>query len=232
MKQLKKIKNKIVFEKYYDPGFNWCNPAIYEQKFSKSFIKEFKDKIDWHFYFLYSKFTFSELKYLYKNYPEKFTEDIFDSLCITRYWAFKEIEYFFDKLSLGLLFQFNNKNMSTNTLIKLIEKVGVDNIKKSYWFDISFSQLPENFIKKFKDYIDWTIFLENNKCSEKFLIKYEKYLDWTAVSQWQDLSESFIEKYQKKVNWFEIFQGQELSEEFCKRWKYKYDEFCENNYIN
>lgn len=232
MKQLKKIKNKIVFEKYYDPGFNWSNPVIYEQKFSKSFIKEFKDKIDWPFYFLYSKFTFSELKYLYKNYPKVFTEDTFDSLCITRYWTFKEIEYFFDKLSLGLLFQFNNKNMSTNTLIKLIEKVGVDNIKKSYWFDISFSQLPETFIKKFKDYIDWTIFLENNKCSEKFLIKYEKYLDWTAVSQWQDLSESFIEKYQKKVNWFEIFQGQELSEEFCKRWKYKYDEFCENNYIN
>ena len=38
--------------------------------------------------------------------------------------------------------------MSTNTLIKLIEKVGVDNIKKSYWLDISFSQLPEIFIKK------------------------------------------------------------------------------------
>lgn len=169
MKHLKKIKNKIEIEKYYNPGFNWYNPAIYKQKFSKSFIKEFKNKIDWSCYFLYSKNIFSELKYLYTHYPEIFTKNIFEFLTIDRYWTFNEIEYFFDKLPLDLLFHFYSKHMSTNTLIKLIEKIGVDNIKKSNWINISVCQLPETFIEKFKDYINWEAFLENNKCSEKFL---------------------------------------------------------------
>ena len=44
MKQLKDIKKKLEWEKYYNPEFDWDNYTFYiEQKLSEDFIKKFKD---------------------------------------------------------------------------------------------------------------------------------------------------------------------------------------------
>jgi hypothetical protein len=48
MKQIKDIKNKLEWEDYYDPTFDWNVDAFYiDHKLSKDFIREFKDKINW-----------------------------------------------------------------------------------------------------------------------------------------------------------------------------------------
>jgi hypothetical protein len=49
MKHLKDIKNKIKWEKYYDPNFNWHNENFYKENvLSENFIKEFKNKVNWY----------------------------------------------------------------------------------------------------------------------------------------------------------------------------------------
>ena len=48
MKHIKDIKNKIEWEKYYNPNFNWHSVQLYSKNIlSEDFIREFKDKVDW-----------------------------------------------------------------------------------------------------------------------------------------------------------------------------------------
>ena len=48
MKQLKDIKNKLDWEKYYDSDFDWKDYAFYRNnKLTEDFIREFKDKVSW-----------------------------------------------------------------------------------------------------------------------------------------------------------------------------------------
>ena len=43
MKQIKDIKNKIEWEKYYSPNFDWHNAQLYRENIlSEDFIREFK----------------------------------------------------------------------------------------------------------------------------------------------------------------------------------------------
>ena len=49
MKQIKDIKNKIKWEEYYNPNFDWHNRQFYiDNKLSEDFIREFKDKVHWY----------------------------------------------------------------------------------------------------------------------------------------------------------------------------------------
>ena len=48
MKQIKNIKNKLKWEKYYDPAFDWNDYTFYlDNNLSEDFIREFQDKVDW-----------------------------------------------------------------------------------------------------------------------------------------------------------------------------------------
>ena len=58
MKQLKNIKNKIEWEEYYNPDFNWDRISFYENELSEDFIREFKDKVNWEILSFYQ--TLSE----------------------------------------------------------------------------------------------------------------------------------------------------------------------------
>ena len=50
MKQLKNIKNKLEWQKYYNPNFDWGDYVFYyNNKLSEDFIIEFKDKVDWEY---------------------------------------------------------------------------------------------------------------------------------------------------------------------------------------
>ena len=49
MKYLKDIKNKIKWEKYYNPDFDWHYRQIYiDNTLSEDFIKAFKNKVAWY----------------------------------------------------------------------------------------------------------------------------------------------------------------------------------------
>ena len=50
MKQIKDIKNKISWEEYYNPDFNWSDFNFYRNnQLSEDFIIEFKDKVWWRY---------------------------------------------------------------------------------------------------------------------------------------------------------------------------------------
>lgn len=63
MKQIKNIKKKIEWEKYYDPKFNWDNPYFYtDNTLSEDFIREFKDKVSWKYISLYQRLSRTFIK--------------------------------------------------------------------------------------------------------------------------------------------------------------------------
>lgn len=48
MKQLKDIKNKLEWEKYYDPTFDWNDYLFYiDNNLSEEFIREFQGKVNY-----------------------------------------------------------------------------------------------------------------------------------------------------------------------------------------
>ena len=51
----------------------------------------------------------------------------------------------------------------------------------------------------------------------RFLRKYKDYLDWSVISARQKLSEKTIEEFADYVNWEKIFLNQRVSTKFLKR---------------
>ena len=93
-------------------------------------------------------------------------------------------------------------------------------IKKEQWVDISAEQkLSEDFIREFKDYVDWGWISENQKLSESFIREFQDKVDWYWVSSHQKLSESFIREFQDKVDWGRISITQKLSEDFIREFQ-------------
>ena len=58
MKYMNNLKNKVQWEQYYDPSFNWNDIEFYQDnKLSDDFIREFQDKVDWNFISKYQKLS-------------------------------------------------------------------------------------------------------------------------------------------------------------------------------
>ena len=85
------------------------------------------------------------------------------------------------------------------------------------WYDLSRLPLPESFIEKHTDEINWENISRYQKLSENFIEKYAGEVDWWIVSCRQKLSENFIEKHVDDVDWMEICICQKLSEGFMEK---------------
>ena len=55
-------------------------------------------------------------------------------------------------------------------------------------------KLPESFIEKFKDKINWEYISQYQKLSENFIEKFKDKVNWQYISQYQKLSPKFIIK--------------------------------------
>ena len=78
------------------------------------------------------------------------------------------------------------------------------------WIEISkMPNLPEDFIRKFKDEVYWILIAQYQVLSEDFIEdSKEDFKDsyvWSQISLYQKLSEDFIRKFKDKVNWTFIF---------------------------
>jgi hypothetical protein len=73
------------------------------------------------------------------------------------------------------------------------------------WNCISIHQnLSEDFIREFKDKVDWINISTYQKLSEKFIKEFKDYVDWNCVSTYQKLSKKFIKEFNLKIsedNW-------------------------------
>ena len=116
---------------------------------------------------------------------------------------------------------------------------------KVYWPAVTNLNLSENFIREFRDYIDWEQMSLKRDLSHEFILEFKhrfnwEYMldfhkfsedilrqcceyftldDWEIVSYSQCLSEAFIREYQNKVGWCWIYRYQDISYEFKVEFK-------------
>jgi len=102
-------------------------------------------------------------------------------------------------------------------------KVIMDLLDEINWVQASCSQtLSENFIRTFKDKVDWdNISCQQQHLSEDFIREFQDKVNWMYVSAYQTLSEEFIREFQDKVNWVNISEYQTLSEDFIEEFQNK-----------
>ena len=94
------------------------------------------------------------------------------------------------------------------------------------WHDLSRMPLPENFIEKHTDDVEWNWISAYQKLSETFIEKHVVKINWISISCCQKLSENFIEKHVDDVNWISIYICQKLSEGFIEKYADKVDWDC------
>lgn len=89
-------------------------------------------------------------------------------------------------------------------------------LSEEEWFKISASlRLSEDFIRVFKDYVDWDIVSCMQNLSENFIRQFKNYVDWERISATQKLSEDFIREFKDKVNWINVMKYQDFSDKMC-----------------
>lgn len=80
-----------------------------------------------------------------------------------------------------------------------------------------------DFIRNYKEYIDWDSYLKNDKIrlSENTVEEIKEYINWSLVSSNWNLSESFMLRFKKNVNWKLVTRHQykRMSREFVIRMK-------------
>jgi hypothetical protein len=83
--------------------------------------------------------------------------------------------------------------------------------------------LSEDFIREFKDEINWNGISFHQKLSEDFIKEFQNKVNWGGISFSQILSEGFIKEFKDKVDWLCISRNQKLSEEFMREFKDRID---------
>jgi len=115
-------------------------------------------------------------------------------------------------------------------LCKKILKIANNVIKTTShinWIKISTKKntLSVDFIREFKDKVDWKTICINQTLSEDFIREFKDKVDWYGnwykISMHQTLSEDFIREFQDKVYWNYISCYQTLSEDFIREFKDK-----------
>ena len=77
----------------------------------------------------------------------------------------------------------------------------------------------EDFIREFKDKVDWMWISKSQTLSEEFIEEFKDRVNWKYISEYQTLSEDFIREFQNKVSWRYISTNQLLSENFKEEFK-------------
>jgi len=81
--------------------------------------------------------------------------------------------------------------------------------------------LSEDFMREFRDRIDWNCISAYQKLSEFFIKEFQDKLNWDWISIYQKLSEEFMREFQNKGDWYFISKYQILSEDFIREFKDK-----------
>ena len=108
----------------------------------------------------------------------------------------------------------------TEKQIELLNLIGITDLENIVWDDISINfTLSEEFIREFKDYVDWYFISSFQNLSEDFIREFKNYVTWLKISMYQQLSEKFIREFKDDVYWYEISLCQNLSENFISEHK-------------
>ena len=201
MRYLENVKNKLSWEKYYAPEFDWGDWQFYLKYYlTDEFIEEFKDKLNWLHLLTYQRVNEALLeKYiqyidwtaatahqqLSEKFMDKYTDEITKHLC----WC----------------------------IISTHQKLSEEFIKKHKnsldWFLICKHQhLSEDFISKHTGKVNWNNVSRYQTLSEGFIKKYMKQLNISKILIHNELtdipkaklSESFTKELFKKLDPIQI----------------------------
>jgi hypothetical protein len=99
------------------------------------------------------------------------------------------------------------------------------------WDHVSrYQKLSENFIREFKGEVSWFYISEYQKLSENFIKEFKDRVYWDYISMFQKLSEDFIRKFKNRVEWDHISEYQNLSEDFIREFKDEVDWYYISRY--
>jgi hypothetical protein len=80
-------------------------------------------------------------------------------------------------------------------------------------------QLDINFIRRFKDKINWNTLCETQNPTAEFLEEFAQYVDWNCILSIHKLNEDIINKHYKIITHkhkYSLYEHQTLSEEFLR----------------
>ena len=78
------------------------------------------------------------------------------------------------------------------------------------WNNLDFyrnNTLTEDFIREFKDDVNWDCISSCQKLSEDFIREFQDKVDWSTISYRQKLSGKFVREFQDKIDWSSISIG-------------------------
>jgi hypothetical protein len=148
------------------------------------------------------------LHWLYIVYNDKLSEPLIEKLL--NYFNFKHEDF-------TLFAIISNYKLSDNFLRKYIDK-----FTDSEWRSISvFQNLSLDFIRDFKDKLDWLQIYKNQELTEDFIEEMDHKTYWDVITSHQKyLSEQFIERHSNEINfnWKNIRRYQKnVSKEFIDK---------------
>ena len=76
----------------------------------------------------------------------------------------------------------------------------LENANESVWLQISQMALSDDFIRDFKDRLNWGWISTTLPLNENFIEEFQGFIDWEVVSQYETLSEEFIREFQDEVD--------------------------------
>ena len=144
MKQFKDIKNKLQYEEYYNPNFDWHDANFYaNNKLDEDFIRVFKDKVNW--------ISISMTQDLSEDFIREFKDKVHWG-CISKYQKLSEsfILEFNDKIVLSDICNnncnnWNDFNTSNNAELKELELNALsENKYKQHNFDAFATKIYSN----------------------------------------------------------------------------------------
>ena len=99
--------------------------------------------------------------------------------------------------------------------------------KEKTWIKLSSKcKLSEDFIREFKDNLNWNYISRNQKLSEDFIREFQDKVNWKYISEKQTLSKDFIREFQDRIK-FEFLQDNKHLPLYLKI-KFRVENFINN----
>ncbi len=224
------------FIRYWADSIDWRSISG-KQKMSIPFLKEFETRVHWS---TLAAFNYKTLTSdMITTFKHRLRLDSLDWQYISNeatltYDFIKEFDAFIDWRSLSefrsiepqFLRDFHDKinwrtfsrnywSVTPDVIIEFRRLIYLDEID---WYSISGSDLDVEFVREFRDNIDWAVLSRQRMLVPEFALEFEDMIDWELISRnimsGAGLTYDLIKQFSHKMNWDIISQHVVLSSRF------------------
>lgn len=158
--------------------------------FEESFLREFKNWIDWSSVDIGQKISIDYIREFLKNVPIDMKE-LFFNFCSSKLPVTEQfVEEFAKQLNWHKLMQYHN--FSEQFIEKHLDRIN--------WTSLcQYQHLSEDFMRKYADKVNWSIIITFQDLSEPFIKEMSKYITkyqlWNDVALYQDVSINLLKRH-------------------------------------